>query len=158
MLNQVQHDTKSIHNNYISEFGINGKHYLICQRPSLEKESSRSKMNLADANASVVGELTIKRNRYMVIQNQEDNRLKEIKRTVSPSNLLTRKELQIVNLVAQGKVNKQIADQLRISEWTVATHLRRIFAKLGVKKRTEMVYWCSQSNGSTTDPSAYGSK
>jgi DNA-binding CsgD family transcriptional regulator len=59
--------------------------------------------------------------------------------------LLTAREIQIVALVAEGRVNKQIADALRISEWTVATHLRRIFAKLGVDTRAAMVSRCLQS-------------
>lgn len=57
--------------------------------------------------------------------------------------LLTERELQITALVSQGKLNKQIADQLNISEWTVATHLRRVFSKLGVKSRAAMVYRCA---------------
>jgi DNA-binding NarL/FixJ family response regulator len=44
---------------------------------------------------------------------------------------------------ALGKQNKHIAKQLKISEWTVSTHLRRIFAKLGVASRAAMVYRCS---------------
>jgi DNA-binding NarL/FixJ family response regulator len=51
---------------------------------------------------------------------------------------LTKRELQIAILVAAGKANKQIAYQLEISEWTVSTHLRRIFAKLGVHSRAAM--------------------
>jgi DNA-binding CsgD family transcriptional regulator len=56
--------------------------------------------------------------------------------------ILTQRELQIANLVAQGRCNKQIAIQLQISEWTVSTHLRRVFAKLGVDSRAAMVYRC----------------
>ena len=56
--------------------------------------------------------------------------------------LLTARELQIIALVAEGRVNKQIADSLRISEFTVATHLRRIFTKLGVDTRAAMVSKC----------------
>jgi DNA-binding CsgD family transcriptional regulator len=56
--------------------------------------------------------------------------------------VLTARELQIVALVAEGRVNKQIADVLRISEWTVSTHLRRIFAKLQVDTRAAMVSRC----------------
>jgi len=59
-----------------------------------------------------------------------------------PAHLLTARELQIVTLVAEGRVNKQIADDLRISEWTVSTHLRRVFAKLGVDTRAAMVSRC----------------
>lgn len=55
---------------------------------------------------------------------------------------LSEREVTIVRLVAQGNVNKQIASELRISEHTVATHLRRIFAKLGVETRAAMVSRC----------------
>lgn len=58
--------------------------------------------------------------------------------------LLTERELQIVTFVAQGNSNKQIASHLRISEWTVSTHLRRIFVKLGVDSRAAMVYRCAE--------------
>lgn len=57
--------------------------------------------------------------------------------------LLTPRELQIATLVALGRANKQIASQLRISEWTVSTHLRRVFMKLGVDSRAAMVYRCA---------------
>jgi len=62
---------------------------------------------------------------------------------INPLTLLTERELQIATLVASGQVNKQIAQQLRISEWTVSTHLRRIFVKLGVDSRAAMVYRCA---------------
>ena len=42
-------------------------------------------------------------------------------------------------MVAQGHPNKVIAGVLNISTWTVCTHLRRIFAKLGVGSRAAMV-------------------
>ncbi len=53
---------------------------------------------------------------------------------------LTRREADIVRLVAADLCNKQIADRLQISEWTVGTHMRRIFAKLGVRSRAAMVF------------------
>jgi DNA-binding CsgD family transcriptional regulator len=49
------------------------------------------------------------------------------------------REQEIVRMVAQGHPNKVIADVPRISAWTVCTHLRRIFAKLGVGSRAAMV-------------------
>jgi DNA-binding CsgD family transcriptional regulator len=56
---------------------------------------------------------------------------------------LTERELQIVKLVASGYPNKLVAKQLHISEWTVSTHLRRIFTKLDVESRAAMVYRCA---------------
>jgi DNA-binding CsgD family transcriptional regulator len=52
---------------------------------------------------------------------------------------LSPREQEIVRMVAKGHPNKIIADVLNISAWTVCTHLRRIFAKLGVGSRAAMV-------------------
>lgn len=52
---------------------------------------------------------------------------------------LSPRELEIARMVAEGYPNKTIAAVLDISSWTVGTHLRRIFAKLGVSRRAAMV-------------------
>lgn len=52
---------------------------------------------------------------------------------------LSARETEIVVLVAQGFLNKQIADLLEISPSTVASYMRRIFPKLGVATRAQMV-------------------
>jgi len=52
---------------------------------------------------------------------------------------LSPREKEIVRMVSQGLPNKVIAGVLNISSWTVSTHLRRIFAKLGVTSRAAMV-------------------
>jgi DNA-binding CsgD family transcriptional regulator len=57
--------------------------------------------------------------------------------------LLSGREIEIAVMVAQGYATKNIAYKLQISEWTVSTYLRRIFAKLGVDSRAAMVYRCA---------------
>src|SRR6266516_2031050 len=52
---------------------------------------------------------------------------------------LSPREQEIARMVAEGYPNKTIAAVLDISSWTVSTHLRRIFAKLGVHTRAAMV-------------------
>lgn len=52
---------------------------------------------------------------------------------------LSPRERQIALMVAHGRTNQAIATSLEISVWTVSTHLRRIFAKLAVSSRAEMV-------------------
>jgi len=46
-----------------------------------------------------------------------------------------------VDLVIQGKLNKEIAYQLHLSEGTIKTYLSAIFEKLGVTNRTELAVW-----------------
>jgi DNA-binding CsgD family transcriptional regulator len=53
--------------------------------------------------------------------------------------LLSPREQEIVRMVAKGYPNKTIAAVLNISSWTVCTHLRRTFTKLGVASRAAMV-------------------
>ncbi|HEX5165579.1 MAG TPA: helix-turn-helix transcriptional regulator [Thermomicrobiales bacterium] len=52
---------------------------------------------------------------------------------------LSPRETEIVRLVARGLPTKAIANVLDVSLWTVSTHLRRVFAKLQVNSRAEMV-------------------
>ena len=52
---------------------------------------------------------------------------------------LTRRELEILELVAQGLSNREIAGKLFVSENTVKTHCSRAFDKLGARRRTQAV-------------------
>lgn len=52
---------------------------------------------------------------------------------------LTHTEWRVVALVVEGLTNPQIGDRLFISRRTVSTHLYRIFKKVGVATRTELV-------------------
>jgi len=56
-------------------------------------------------------------------------------------NLLTPREEQVVALVAEGLGNRQIARELNLSEHTVKKYLFRIFEKLGISSRVELVLY-----------------
>lgn len=88
------------------------------------------------------GEVVVDGRRYRLVPVEDIHAENE-----SIVSLLTARELQIVALVADGRVNKQIACDLHISEWTVSTHLRRIFSKLGVDTRAAMVSRCATIPG-----------
>jgi two-component system, NarL family, response regulator LiaR len=52
---------------------------------------------------------------------------------------ITRRELEILELIAQGLSNREIAEKLFVSESTVKTHSSRVFDKLGARRRTQAV-------------------
>jgi NarL family two-component system response regulator LiaR len=52
---------------------------------------------------------------------------------------ITRRELEILELVARGLSNREIGETLFVSENTVKTHCSRAFDKLGARRRTEAV-------------------
>jgi two-component system, NarL family, response regulator LiaR len=52
---------------------------------------------------------------------------------------ITRRELEVLELIAQGLSNKEIADRAHVSENTVKTHSSRVFDKLGARRRTQAV-------------------
>lgn len=55
--------------------------------------------------------------------------------------LLTKKEEMVVRLAADGMLNRNIADEMKISEHTVKNHMFHIFDKLGVSSRVELVLY-----------------
>ena len=52
---------------------------------------------------------------------------------------ITPRELEILELIAQGHSNKEIGERLFVSENTVKTHSSRVFDKLGARRRTQAV-------------------
>jgi DNA-binding NarL/FixJ family response regulator len=59
-------------------------------------------------------------------------------------NLLSKREENVVRLVSEGLTNRQISSDLGLSEHTVRNYLFRIFDKLGVSTRVELVLYCLQ--------------
>ncbi len=67
------------------------------------------------------------------------NHFQQIKRPSSAVEQLTKREQEILGLLAQGYLYKEIADQLGISLSTVRAHLHAIYEKLHVQSRTQAV-------------------
>jgi DNA-binding NarL/FixJ family response regulator len=72
--------------------------------------------------------------------------LEELSRpaTPAPTGGLTGREIQVLSLVATGKTNRRIADELRISEKTVARHVSNIFSKLNLSSRAAATAYAYQ--------------
>jgi DNA-binding NarL/FixJ family response regulator len=64
-----------------------------------------------------------------------------LNRPADEPDILTRREVEVLRQVAAGLPNREIADQLFISEKTVARHLTNIFTKLDVESRTQAAAW-----------------
>jgi DNA-binding CsgD family transcriptional regulator len=123
----------------VGDCHINNNFYLIIEADNNCEPSIESKL------AAIAPDLNIRLTHFEI-----DGQILAIVDAKSATNLkpeigtlLTERELQITTLVALGNGNKKIASQLSISAWTVSTHLRRIFVKLGVDSRAAMVYRCA---------------
>ncbi|MEX7473916.1 LuxR C-terminal-related transcriptional regulator [Mycobacterium adipatum] len=57
---------------------------------------------------------------------------------------LTRREIEVLRVIAGGATNRQVAAQLHLSDKTVGRHLANIYAKLGVSTRTAAAHWAHQ--------------
>ena len=57
---------------------------------------------------------------------------------LGPLAALTAREREIAELIADGRTNREVAEQLVLSPRTIEAHLRNIFGKLGVRSRMEL--------------------
>jgi DNA-binding NarL/FixJ family response regulator len=55
--------------------------------------------------------------------------------------LLTHREEEVVHLVADGLKNREIAQQLKVKEHSIRNYIYRIFEKLGVSSRVELILY-----------------
>lgn len=62
------------------------------------------------------------------------------------NSLLSVREKEIVSLIGKGLRNKEIASRLNITETTVKTHLTRIFQKLNIKARSELISYAIKTD------------
>ncbi|WP_432840949.1 AAA family ATPase [Dactylosporangium sp. CA-092794] len=66
---------------------------------------------------------------------------------------LTESETKVVRLVARGRTNRQVADELFLSPHTVSSHLRHAFAKLGIRSRIELARLVAEAGAAGKDAS-----
>jgi len=81
-------------------------------------------------------------------QRQEAAALHEFRQRVDS---LTKREFQVMALVISGMLNKQIASQMNITEYTVKVHRGRVMEKTGVGSFAELVRLCERSGLSAQD-------
>ncbi|SMX33925.1 helix-turn-helix transcriptional regulator [Octadecabacter ascidiaceicola] len=90
----------------------------------------------------VPSEIMIPKAAPTVITEQSAPALAEYEKVELPDDVkLTARELQVLKSAASGMQNKNIADELDLSQHTVKLHMHHIIAKLGVHNRTEAANW-----------------
>ena len=64
--------------------------------------------------------------------------------TDAPAQPLSGRELEILQLVAQGMTNREIAEHLNLSKYTVECHVKKIYQKMAVSSRTRAIHMARQ--------------
>jgi len=77
---------------------------------------------------------------------KEFNRVTLHEKEKSDESNLTSREIEVLELIAEGMINKEIAKQLYISEKTVKNHVSNIFKKLDVSDRTQAAIYAFKHN------------
>ena len=63
----------------------------------------------------------------------------QIQQNNSPATILSKREMQVMDMLCEQKTNQQIADELCIELSTLKTHINRIYKKLEVKNRQQLI-------------------
>ena len=138
-----------------------GQQSLKVLTPMLKSENPATRKAVLSAVSSVGGAAA-----YSYIQrmlHDEDAAVRRVaeeedaslgSRISSPQELLSRRESEILPLLAEGLSNAEIAERLYIAEQTVKTHVTRIFRKLGIKKRVQAAMYFHKSQNAADPQSA----
>jgi DNA-binding NarL/FixJ family response regulator len=124
--NEIEYLMKAV------DIGVNG--YLL-------KDSESSELKKA-IRSVIEGNDYIQPSLIPVLNSKIIDRNKDIVKIDS----LTRRELDVLKLLAVGKYNKEIAETLEISERTVKNHVSNIFKKIGVTDRTQAAVFAIRNN------------
>lgn len=109
---------------------------------------------LKDAEASVLIEAirTVSEGNTYIQPNMTSELVREFTRISTHSrskeeeNVLTSRDIEVIGLIAEGLINKEIAKKLYISEKTVKNHVSNIFKKLNVSDRTQAAIYAFKNN------------
>jgi DNA-binding CsgD family transcriptional regulator len=105
-----------------------------------DRSRAQALVGRADDTARALGMATLAR-RCTALLDEMGPRTSEDE-AVSP---LTAREASVLRLVARGRTNRQIGEQLHVSEHTVANHIRAILIKTGCANRAEAAAWAQRA-------------
>ena len=114
------------------DIGVNG--YVL--KDSESAELKKAIFTVADGETYIQPSLIPALNAKMIETNKDAEKIKS----------LTKRELDVLKLLAVGMFNKEVGKRLKISERTVKNHVSNIFKKLGVTDRTQAAVFAIRNN------------
>lgn len=114
------------------DIGVNG--YVL--KDSESAELKKAIFTVADGETYIQPSLIPALNAKMIDTNKDAEKIKS----------LTKRELDVLKLLAVGMFNKEVGKRLEISERTVKNHVSNIFKKLGVTDRTQAAVFAIRNN------------
>ena len=114
------------------DIGVNG--YVL--KDSESAELKKAIFTVADGETYIQPSLIPALNAKMIETNKDAEKIKS----------LTKRELDVLKLLAVGMFNKEVGKRLEISERTVKNHVSNIFKKLGVTDRTQAAGFAIRNN------------
>ena len=114
------------------DIGVNG--YVL--KDSESAELKKAIFTVADGETYIQPSLIPALNAKMIETNKDAEKIKN----------LTKRELDVLKLLAVGMFNKEVGKRLEISERTVKNHVSNIFKKLGVTDRTQAAVFAIRNN------------
>ena len=114
------------------DIGING--YLL--KDSESSELKKAILAVVNGEDYIQPSLIPVLNAQMIDRNQDSEKIEK----------LTKREIEVLKLLAVGMYNKEVAEKLGISERTVKNHVSSIFKKIGVTDRTQAAVFTIRNN------------
>ncbi len=124
--NEVDYLVKAV------EIGVDG--YLLKNTGSTELK--KAIYSVIKGESYIQPDLIPALNARLVVKNDNKEKIES----------LTRRELEVLILVASGMFNKEIAEEMKISERTVKNHISSIFKKIDVADRTQAAVFAIKNN------------
>ena len=124
--NEVEYLLKAV------DIGVNG--YLL--KDSESAELKKAILAVVDGDDYIQPSLIPVLNAKMIDRNKDNVKIES----------LTRREMEVLKLLSVGMYNKEVAEQLNISERTVKNHVSNIFKKIGVTDRTQAAVFAIRNN------------
>lgn len=124
--NEIEYLMKAV------DIGVNG--YIL--KDSESAELKKAILTITQGETYIQPSLIPALNSKMIERNQDEEKI----------DVLTRRELEVLKLLAVGMYNKEVAEKLNISERTVKNHVSNIFKKLEVTDRTQAAVFAIRNN------------